>query len=278
MGALTVPVIAALRERMSHNGHGPAGHFNVPRSLGFRPDLQLLLMEALPGGPQVARLLKARLAGKEKAQAGTLSLEESIQACGRMAAALHGTGIKLGRRRPFQVETQWLNDEFQAIKQVLPDLGSQLLSHLDRVTAYAATVEALPLCFSHGDFTYTQLIFNGEETGLVDFDTVCQAEPALDLGQYLAYQRLAILKDQNPASPMPPEETERLCELFLNSYIVASEGRLGDERSLRARISVYEMISLMRLALHSWQKLKGSRLKYSMTLLEERMACLGKMN
>ena len=130
------------------------------------------------------------------------------------------------------------------------------------------------MCFSHGDFTYTQLIFDGAEGGLVDFDTVCQAEPALDLGQFLAYQRLAILKDQNPESPMTAAMTEQLCSQFLDAYLAAADGRLADEAHLRARVALYEVISLLRLAVHSWQKLKSSRLAHATTLLEERTVCL----
>jgi len=271
-GALSVPVIAALREEMS-NGH-TAGRFNVPRSLGFRPELQLLMMEALPGKPLVARLLKERIGAEEVQPNGAISLEQSIEVCGVIAAALHSTGIKLGRKRTFEDEVQWLKREFQYIQDVLPELGGKLLSYRDEVVAFASSMEPLPLCFSHGDFTYTQLIFDGEKTGLVDFDTVCQAEPALDLGQFQAYQRLAIRKDQNPASPMPAEEVDHLCELFLESYIRTSGSRVTNEQLLRSRVAVYELVSLLRLALHSWQKLKGNRLEHTINLLEERTPCL----
>ena len=40
------------------------------------------------------------------------------------------------------------------------------------------------------------------------------------------------------------------------------------------RVPVYEVISLLRMALHSWQKLKGTRLEYVIAVLEERVACL----
>ena len=189
-GERTVPVIAALRERLG------ASQVNIPHVLGFRPDLQLLLLEAIPGKPQVARLLKARLAGVEPS--GKLSLEESIDACGQIGAAIHGSGIELGRRRTLEHELDWLARTIQSLARVSPELGALLYHWRDRIAAIARRTEPLPLCFSHGDFTYTQLIFDGRQSGLVDFDTVCQAEPALDLGQFLAYQRLAILKDQRP--------------------------------------------------------------------------------
>jgi len=40
---------------------------------------------------------------------------------------------------------------------------------------------------------------------------------------------------------------------------------------LRGRVAVYELISLIRLTLHSWEKMKGSRLRQTILLLEERV-------
>ena len=267
-GERTVPVIAALRERLAE-GDG-ANPINIPRVLGFRHDLQLLLLEAIPGKPQVARLLKARLAGEEN----TPALEDSIAACGRIAAAMHTSGIGLGRRRTLDDELAWSSQSIQALARVSPDLGAQLGAWHAHIAAYARRAAPLDLCFSHGDFTYTQLIFDGAGSGLVDFDTVCQAEPVLDLGQFLAYQRLAILKDQRAESPMPAATTEQLCARFLDTYIAAAGCASAEEQRLRLRVHVYEILMLLRLAVHSWQKLKVSRLAHAITLLEERIACL----
>ncbi|HEY3230437.1 MAG TPA: hypothetical protein VGJ87_14540, partial [Roseiflexaceae bacterium] len=149
-GASSVPVIAALRERLADSS---ANRVNIPRVLGFRPDLQLLLLEAIPGKPLIARLLKARLAGEENAQA----LEDSIAACGRIAAAMHMSGIGLGRQRTLDDELAWSSQSIQALGRVSPDLGARLQSWHTQIAAYARRTEPLDLRFSHGDFTYTQL-------------------------------------------------------------------------------------------------------------------------
>lgn len=271
-GERTIPVLAALHERQL-TGDG-VDQVNIPHVLGFRPDLQLLLLEAIPGRPQVARLLKARLARTESPQPGTLTLEEAIGACGRIAARLHTSGIGLGSRRTIEVELGWLGQSIQALRRISPELGAQLHGWLEWISAFAARNGPLPLCCSHGDFTYTQLIFDGRYYGLVDLDTVCQAEPALDMGQFLAYQRLAVRKDQRPDAPLSAAATEQLCQQFLTSYEAAVGERWGDQQRLRDRVAVYEILMLLRLAVHSWQKLKVSRLEHTMTLLEERIACL----
>jgi hypothetical protein len=273
-GALAAPVIDALRERVLQHGEH---QFNIPQSFGFLPDLQLALFEAIPGVPQVAQLLKARLKGEAPARDGELSLEESLDACADIAAALHGSGIELGRRRALEDEAAGLREGFAVVRRAAPELGAQFQSWLDRAEAYAAETKPLELCFSHGDFSYTQLIFEGRQSGLVDFDTICQAEPALDLGQFLAYLRMAARKGKAGADATAAT-IERLCAQFLHAYVAAMGKRLEDEERLRLRAPVYEIISLLRLGLHSWQKLKGSRLEYVIALLEERVACLPQLS
>ena len=269
-GARTVEVVAALRERLRANA---ADQINIPRSLGFLPERQLLLLEAIPGRPQVARLLRERMEGQED-PGGPLTLESAIAACGRIAAAMHRSGIGLGRRRALEDELDWLARSTAALGRVSPALGAQIQAWLDRAAAAARRAEPLELCFSHGDFTYTQLIFEGEQAGLVDFDTVCQAEPALDLGQFLAYQRLAVRKSQPDDAPLPATAVERLCDGFLDAYVAASGNAAGDTQALLARARVYEVLMLLRLVIHSWQKLKVSRLEHAMALTEERIAWL----
>ena len=141
------------------------------------------------------------------------------------------------------------------------------------------------MAFSHGDYTHTQLIFSGQEAGLVDFDTVCQAEPALDVGQFLAYQRLSLRKEQlggsgsgsGSGSSFSQEQAEALCERFLASYLQAA-GWEAQAGQVRARVGVYELISLVRLGAHSWQKLKGARLQAAVSVLQERLASLARVS
>ena len=277
LGGLTVPIISALREHL-HEPDVPY-RFRVPQSLGYFPDLQLLLMEALPGKPFFKELLKTWAGGshgsgnEDSSHEKDERLEEAVRTCALIAVTLHGSNIKLGRHTTLEMQVAKLQESAAVLSQVFPELGAQVDSWINQTIEFAQAYPAMPLCFSHGDFTYTQLIFDGQEGGLVDFDTMCQAEPAQDLGHYLAYQRLNIIKDQDPNAPFAPQAIERLCALFLDTYVGASKGWIADEGLLRGRVAIYELISLIRLTLHSWEKMKGSRLKQTMTLLEERIEC-----
>jgi aminoglycoside phosphotransferase (APT) family kinase protein len=277
LGGLIVPIISALREKL-HEPDLPY-RFRVPQSLGYFPDVQLLMMEALPGKPFFKELLKtwtgnSHAGGTESASASSeVTLEKAVQTCALIAVTLHSSGIKLGRPATLETQVAKLRDGTEVLSQVFPELGAQMKSWLDQTVEFAQAYPAMPLCFSHGDFTYTQLIFEGNEGGLVDFDTMCQAEPAQDLGHYLAYQRLNIIKDQDPNAPFAPEAIERLCALFLETYIDNAKDWIEEERLFRGRVAIYELISLIRLTLHSWEKMKGSRLKQTIPLLEERIEC-----
>jgi aminoglycoside phosphotransferase (APT) family kinase protein len=238
-------------------------------------------MEALPGKPFFKPLLQAWTANSNRQATGNenpshdeeASLGRAIQTCALIAATLHGSNIQLGPRTTLEIQVDKLLEETDVLSRVLPELGTQVKSWINQTVEFSQAYPAMPVCFSHGDFTYTQLIFDGKNGGLVDFDSICQAEPAQDLGHYLAYQRLNIIKDQDPNSPFPPEAIEHLCALFLDTYINTARVWIPDEGVLRGRVAIYELISLVRLTLHSWEKMKGSRLKQTILLLEERIEC-----
>jgi hypothetical protein len=279
LGGVTVSIISALRERLQEPEL--LYRFRIPDSLGYFSNLQLLLMEALPGKPFFKELLKTWSGnsqphksdnGNAEAQSG-VTLEEAVKTCALIAATLHSSDIKLGRQTSFEMQVEKLQEEADVLSQVLPEVGAQIQAWIDQTVEFARAYPAMPACFSHGDFTYTQLIFDGKDGGLVDFDSICQAEPAQDLGHYLAYQRLNIIKDQDPDHPFDPEAIEQLCALFLDTYLEVSKAWIPDEALLRGRVGIYELVSLIRLALHSWEKMKGSRLKQTISLLEERIEC-----
>jgi Phosphotransferase enzyme family len=257
-GARTPGVVDELRATL------PEARFALPSCLGFREDLQFVVLTEIAGVPQVAQLLRARLRGEAPAATG-LTLEEAVDACGEIAAALHGSGIRRGAARPLEGELARLHGEVAPIRRLSPELGERLTRWLERGEALAAATEALPLCQSHGDFTYTQLIFDGPRSGLVDFDTFCQAEPAMDLGHYLAYLRFAEAKARAASS-----EQAALIEGLAARFTAAYVGAGGDAAALE-RVDAYEALSLVRQAAHAWQNLKGARLEHVVTVLAERV-------
>ncbi|HYY74540.1 MAG TPA: phosphotransferase [Solirubrobacterales bacterium] len=269
-GALTAAVVPELRERVLR-GKDPA--FTVPRSFGFIEPLQLTLLEAIPGRPRIPALLTDR-ARSAPGGNGAPALARSIEAAARVAAAFHSSGIALGPRRGIDDELVELDHALAVLQRVSPGLAAEFEGWLDALRARAAASDPGEPCLSHGDFTHSQLVFSGERCGLVDFDTVCQAEPALDLGQFLAYLRMSARKAGVSASA-GRETTEHLCARFLDAYMIARRHGPRERDALRTRVRLYEMVSLLRLAFHSWQKFKAARLELAVGLIRERLTSIG---
>ena len=270
-GALTAAVVPELRERVLRGEDSP---FTVPRSFGFIEPLQLTLLEAVPGRPGIAALPKDR-ARNGRGDNGARALAASIEAAARVAAALHGSGLALGPKRGIDDELVELGHALAALQRVSPGLGAEFEGWLETLRACAVASDPGEPCLSHGDFTHSQLIFSGERCGLVDFDTVCRAEPALDLAQFLAYLRMNARKAGVPASADGNGATEQLCARFLGAYMIERGYGPRERDALRARVHLYEMVSLLRLAFHSWQKFKPARLELAVELIRERLLPLG---
>lgn len=264
--AEVAPVMAALEKRLGTLRNHV--QFRIPQYYGFRPDLQMALLEGLPGKPQINQLLKARLGGQTSN--GGLSLEDTLDSAGRIAATLHATDIRLGNRRSFETMLGDLRRELRPIQRISPELGAHLNSLLLRIEAYAAESDSLAPVFCHGDYTYSQILFDGRNLGLVDFDTVCQAEPAFDLGHFMAYLRIAVRKGKDANA----ELANQLGDRFLDAYMAAAQVPAEDRERLRVRVAVYQVVSLIRMAIHRWTQLKGGRLETVLKVIEEEMACL----
>jgi hypothetical protein len=266
---LNSKILDALRDRVRR----PAAHyrFTLPRSFGARPDLQLMLLEALPGNAHMGPALKARLRGQPPPDGP--ALKQMVATSGHVAAILHASGVELGRPRTLDDELAGLFGQIANVRQFVPSFGDRAQSWLERIAALAEQSKPLKLCLNHGDFKHEQLLFDGAGSGLVDFDAMCQGEPALDLGKFLAHLRAEAQKIKRRAS-MSSRLDEELADQFLRAYVRAAGEHVEDERQLRLRTTLYETIALLRLALRSQQDLDETRLELTTALLEERLSAL----
>jgi hypothetical protein len=267
--------------KVAADGRGELGHaaldalrapaaragFRLPRSLGYVAGMRLLLLEAIPGRPELGALLKARVAGSKDAREP--GPEVAIESAALLLARLHACGFDAGRRREAPAELAGVGRQVAALGRISPALGRRLEEARAEAETLLGSSPPLPLGFAHGDFSHSQIISDGDHRGVLDFDTVCVAEPALDVGHFLAYLRVTVLKAA--ADPSDGRSVaDDLGQRFVRAYVAASGDAAGDVGRLRARAAGYEIVSLVRLGVHSWQKSKIARLANVMTILEER--------
>jgi Ser/Thr protein kinase RdoA (MazF antagonist) len=241
-------------------GQRGAHAFHVPRPLAHLLGSHLLLLEAIPGRGRIAHWVRQCLRDGDE---GNPRLEAALDVVAHIAATLHTSAISLGRRHAFENELRELHDDISGVEPVAPDLGRRLRASHDRLEARAESCGALPLRFSHGDFSQSQLLFDGAVGGLVDFDDVCQAEPARDLGSFLGYLRLTARKaDAGAADAF----VQSLRDRFVATYVTACRGSVEPEWLL-PRVALYEASSLLHLSVASWLKFNRERLAHALASL-----------
>ena len=261
-GRLAAPVSAALR---SHAARASGLQVRIPQVLTWLPDLKLSLLEAIPGEALIGAALKARV--KNSGHIGQLSLEEMLDHAAAIAALLHTSALELGPSRTLVGELARLNQRVSEMRHVAPELSTQLTQCLQQLEPYALTTTALKL--SHGDFTSGQLLFDGGASGLIDFDSICQAEPALDLAQFLTYVQLTGRKTKSVASAAEGKLLDELASRVLTCYSDTVGYGAADTQRLQQRVAVYKVVSLTRRAVQSWHKFKPKRVIQALNFLEE---------
>jgi ABC-type multidrug transport system fused ATPase/permease subunit len=262
-GRLVGPVVTALRQPL--DGAAPSLPFMVPRFQAYLPDLRLALLEAVPGTPLLPALIRARAGVAVAPVAALPTAEGAVAACARIADALHRSSIPTGATRTLTGEVEGAQAAVDALAPLAPALAASLHRHL-RACEDLALDPPGRLGVAHGDFDPSQVLFDGPTSSLVDFDTVCLGEPALDLGQFIAHVALA-----GPERPGPAGRTgnggEDLGAAFLTEYLRLSGSSHPDV--LLARVAAYRTVALTRLAVRRWCQLGPRRLRPVLDVLDQ---------
>jgi hypothetical protein len=263
-GRLIGPAVTALRQLL-HDGSGTSLPFLVPRFQAYLPDLRLALLDAVPGSPLLPALVRARTGGAVPPVVGGPTAEEAVAACARIAAALHRSSIPVGPARTAAEEVERVRSAVEELAPLAPALAASLHRRLASVGDLAVDPPAR-LGVAHGDLDPARVLFDGPTTGLVDFDAVCLAEPALDLGQFTAFLAVAVRKAEDAAG-LTTHRGEDLASTFLGEYLRQSES--PDADLLLGRVAAHRTLALTRLAVRSWRQAKPDRLRATLALLDE---------
>jgi hypothetical protein len=239
-------VLAALAERAS-GGAGWA--VALPRCLGHSIELETTFVAEMPGWRPDLHIQAER--------------ERIVDAGATVAASLHGSGVSVGGAHSLEDELARAARSVHLVQRDATTLGAQLTSVLDAAAAAAGSIPRQQARFAHGSFAPSQLMFDGPRIGVLDFDRVCQAEPAFDLGRFLAPLRVTLARQGKGDGNM-------LAQRFLDAY----HGADGQPTS-SMRVGLYEIASLVRTCARSWLQIKTSRCRQAGALVVERAAELG---
>ena len=229
--------VAAVQSRLQNL----TGSVRFPTVLTYDPSLRLLVMEAVPG----VHLTQPAGAG-----------------AGHALAHLHGQDVAGAPTRTLAEDLTDLDWALTVIGRFRPGVADLLRQAISEAVADAADAPAGVL--THGDYTPSQLLWDGTAVGVVDLDDMCVADPARDLGRFIAAFALPALRQigMSYASAQVSELTATLVE----AYLEARPPGQPDHTLLR-RVAVHRDLSLARSAARSCRQLKEDRLAAALTLL-----------
>jgi len=253
-----------------------AGEPILPRPLGTVETLGLALTEAV-GTPEAGlRALRPRFV---RAGGGEI-LEvvipgDELRLTAQALARLHTTAVRAvgSLRRGI--------GEARSVAKRAALIAAQNPTHADAVQRLArdlaTCLEALqPDAYrpAHGGFKASQLLFRGHRVVIVDFDGICLADPALDVGYFLAYLRPAGLWYDRPGM-------RRWFEDSAASFVDAYRRSLGEHGiddavtdGILGRARFYEAALLFKIATRRANRLNSPRPGELSAMLTEIAQCV----
>lgn len=232
--------------------------------------------EPLPTGTQVLRPQILRGRGGQVSE--VIIPQAVLGATAKALARLHQSKVSPNANmlRTGAKEAKRISERASIIARYYPAqtaealrLGQQLAERLER---------AHPDMYwpGHGGFKPSQLLIDRDQVFIVDFDGLCLADPALDVGYFLAYLRPSGLWQQRPGMRQWFEEA---AALFIQSYQQALLEQGLDSSAMngiRERSSLFEAALLFKIATRRVHRLNSPRPQEVSAMLREIAACLSR--
>ena len=234
-------------------GHGPETP-RILQPLDYSPDLHMFLLPALAGSVEFHEI------AFDPTVASAARLEWMWKA-GAVLAGLHAVRVPVGPSRRLADDARDLVRFSTPVASAAPALALPF----DEAIGWLAAVtnEEPPPVASHGAFRTDQLLVQGDEPLMIDLDRLCGANPARDVGNFLAYLRWKAIRQPHHSSFI-----EAAIRSFLEGY--GSVRTPPDER-WTAR---YEAGAMLKIAGRRFRNLDVREWALVPRLLEEAHALL----
>ena len=194
----------------------------VPRPIGVISSFNLWLQQKVSGRPLGELLLTGN---------HTVLMERVVDAIHK----LHTVGVPADRCHTIDDELQILHERLPQLFQQYPEWRQRIERVLAACDQVGASLPVPKVCGIHRDFYADQVMVDGEQLYLLDFDLYCHGDPALDIGNFVGHlieQRLRLVGD----TTLLAKYEKVLVDRFL---------ALAGEPSLAA-VSAYTTLTLAR--------------------------------
>lgn len=251
-------------QRLAESTPVREGKVRVAAPAAFLPELSMILQEPVAGvsledlfGPMEG----TSRGGDARGWSGTCRAAAAL-------AAVHTAGLAAENQRSIESELRRFQKRAAQVQAVDADQGEKLAELAAALPGWLAWLDrwGAELSLVHGDCKPSQFLISDDHVAILDFDHAGMADPANDVGTFLATLRQLALKQSLKAHGDAPSAGRAqwllaLEKRFLDEYCAASSRAQGFY--LRARW--YEAVGLMRKALRAFGRSPFSPLPGALT-------------
>ena len=200
----------------------------ILRPLAHWPDMHMFIQPAVTGGGELNTLVF-------DPNEDNATRERWMRDAGARLAGLHACDVVAGPRRTMADDLDELREYVAPMAIVNPALARHYEAAVAAIAA-GAMAEPAPVA-SHGAFRTDQFMIEDGELVMIDLDGFCWANPARDLGNFLAYLRWKAIRQPHNAAFIA-----HVRQLFLDGY--RASGAAIDDGWLRR----YTASSMLKIA------------------------------
>lgn len=234
--------------RSLSNSIPPDDRISFANASAFLPDLAMVLQDPVKGVALDGLISCETNACDSRGFAGTVAAASTL-------AAFHASGLSAGKPRSISAELARFKKRGARIGQVSPELGNEIIKLADALSTWLDTLDqwGATTCLVHGDCKPAQFLIEAQQVALLDFDHCGMADPAVDVGTFLATLQQMKVKQTIKNRGEPVRCTSWMPGLkqgFLEAYCNASDSPSG----FSERAAWYEAVGLLRKAIRGFER------------------------
>jgi hypothetical protein len=201
------------------------------------PEMEMILQAAVPNGIEFTHF------AYDQAYDASVREDWMVKA-GRALGVFHNNSTAPSESKTVYDDLRDLHEHTLIIAKVEPDLATKYEEVIQQIITKVDHFREPKSVASHGAMRTDQFILQGDRLAMIDLDSYCWANPARDLGNFLAYLCWKAIR-----KPEHAEFVERAGRAFLEGYLSVQNDI--DEKWL----SVYQAASLLKIAGHRFRSL-----------------------
>ena len=204
--------------------------------------------------------------------------EEELRLTGEVLARLHTSAVQPrgGKLRTGAQEAKRARERARLLASHNPQQASDVLRLAQELGTALEAAQPDAYLPAHGGFKSSQLLFHSHAAFVVDFDGFCLADPALDIGYFLAYLRPSMLWYHHLGMR---QWFEASAQRFVDAYREAMRARGVNQQALDESITrskLYEAALLFKIATRRVNRLNSPRPGELAAMLDEITLCLSR--